>query len=101
MRPDDLPLALSLFVKVGVPEGNGASGAALNGNSQVCFVTDNGRFAVHPNPDFCRLPFEVVQISGRDVSQVLLLRKSAAAGIYQLEVVGVQATDGGHIGIYK
>src|SRR6266542_6263313 len=92
MRPDNLPVAVSLFVKIRVPERDGAARTPFDGNSQVRFIPNDGRVAVEPHPNFFRLPLEVIQVSGRDVLHVLFLRQRPTSGVNQLEVVRMQAT---------
>ena len=65
MGPDDLPLTLSLFVKVRVPEPHLSSGATLDRDSQARLITEDSGVAVQPYANFSRFPFEIVQVSRR------------------------------------
>ena len=101
MRPDNSPMAVSLFVKIRVPKRDGPARTPLDRDPQVRLIPDDSRAAVELNPNFSRLPLEVVQFPGRDVFQVLFLRQRPAYRVNQLEVIRMQATSGSHICIYK
>lgn len=64
-------------------------------------IPDDGAFSLQPNGDLLRLPLQIVDMSGRDRAQILVLRERHSYWRYQLKLRGVQASRGLDIGVHQ